>query len=87
MCAFLSTRLLTLTPPAAWAAVLLLALEMLSILFRLSNIAVLLLFTLWRLPWITQKLRLTPFLKLLGTYSAIMRLNHRFLSGYHFSWE
>lgn len=72
-------------------AILLLALEILSIhLFSFSKaktLTVIFLFTLWCLPWITRKLRLTPLLTLLGTYSALMWLNHRFIFGYHFSWD
>ncbi len=92
MCAFLAPRLSVLTLSTSRVVILLLVLEMLSIhLFCFPKsktlTMILFLFTLWRLPWITQKLRLTPFLKLLGTYSALMWLNHRFIFGYHFSWE
>lgn len=92
MCAFLASRLSTLSTSHRLGAVLLLALELLSIhLFSFSKIetlmTVIFLFTLWCLPWVTRKLRLTPLLKLLGTYSALMWLNHRFIFGYHFSWS
>ncbi len=42
-------------------------------------------FSLTILPWLTKKLRLTAILSLLGSYSAIMWLCHRFIFGYHFS--
>lgn len=43
------------------------------------------LFTIWILPWLTKKIHLTNLLMLLGSYSALMWLNHRFIFGYHFS--
>ena len=90
MCAFLASRLSALSISQSLGAILLLALEILSIhLFSFSKaktLTVIFLFTLWCLPWITRKLRLTPLLTLLGTYSALMWLNHRFIFGYHFSW-
>lgn len=39
---------------------------------------------IWILPWLTRKFRLTSVLSLLGSYSALMWLNHRFIFGYHF---
>lgn len=91
MCAFLASRLSALLISQSLGAILLLALEILSIhLFSFSKaktLTVIFLFTLWCLPWITRKLRLTPLLTLLGTYSALMWLNHRFIFGYHFSWD
>ncbi len=91
MCAFLASRLSALSISHSLGAILLLALEILSIhLFSFSKaktLTVIFLFTLWCLPWITRKLRLTPLLTLLGTYSALMWLNHRFIFGYHFSWD
>ena len=91
MCAFLASRLSALSISQSLGAILLLALEILSIhLFSFSKaktLTVIFLFTLWCLPWITRKLRLTPLLTLLGTYSALMWLNHRFIFGYHFSWD
>lgn len=41
--------------------------------------------SIWLLPWLTRKLHLTGVLMLLGSYSALMWLNHRFIFGYHFS--
>lgn len=91
MCAFLASRFSALSTSQRLGAILLLALEILSIhLFSFSKaktLTVIFLFTLWCLPWITRKLRLTPLLTLLGTYSALMWLNHRFIFGYHFSWD
>lgn len=90
MCAFLASRSPSFSPLTYWGAVLILTLEILSIhFFSFSHDktwTLPFLFTLWCLPWLTNKLHLTGLLTLLGTYSALMWLSHRFIFGYHFSW-
>lgn len=89
MCAFMASHIKSLSLITAWGAFLILSLELLSIhLFSFSHAkswTLLFLFTLWCLPWITRKLHFTAFLGLLGTYSALMWLTHRFIFGYYFS--
>ncbi len=89
MYSILTTKLPNLPRSDIWKILLILFLEILSILFletEKSHI-ILVLFSIWCLPWITKKLRLTSLLTLLGTYSALMWLNHRFIFGYYFCWS
>lgn len=89
MCSILTTKLPNLPRSDIWKILLILFLEILSILFFETNKShiILVLFSLWCLPWIIKKLRLTSLLTLLGTYSALMWLNHRFIFGYYFCWS
>lgn len=74
-----------------WMALLTLAFEIITIHYYCfcyeETLTLLFLFSLWCLPYLTNKLHLTSLLTLLGTYSALMWLSHRFIFGYHFSRE